>query len=326
MSSFAVDLSLARSLPNYESAIKKRLRDASEIAKVQYEIYVSSLFVRCGHKPEFILQQKTRSPDLRLILNDFEILIECTRRDAFQPTDPVGKRVFGSVSEPGTLCRQVTDLLKETEASHHIMIVSFGNLEISSFTGILQEVTQRILSNEEGLFVNLKGLYGLGIYRMPQPSQEGDVQFSIPRGLNPACAFGTIAEDNQGRKYVKNPSMFSLYQFESHRLKSIISSFTDKRKQIPESGCGLLYIDIDVSHLHENEVGTYLEIVSAVLKSQLTPSTNTRIGGVILTTTPIFVETQKDGLPFITFHRRILVLCNSYLRLPKDFVIPREGD
>jgi hypothetical protein len=87
LASFADDLRLARSLPNYETAISPRLK-GNEFAKVQYEIYSSALCVRAGFQTQFIPPSTNRTSDVLLDWERTHIHVECTQRDPYIPLAP----------------------------------------------------------------------------------------------------------------------------------------------------------------------------------------------------------------------------------------------
>jgi len=323
LTSFGYDIRLARPVPNYDIAIRPRLKKSREFPKVQYEVYVAALCVRSGYNAEFIPPSTTageKSPDLKVLTEGCEVYVECVRKEAYRPQSSIQDGVWKS------LWQRMSATLDGLGASHEVIVIALGALKEESFPAILHVVKQHILASREGIWVIREVGCGLAIRRMPpQPTGQG-VSLFIPAGMNPAFTFGSVAVDGQGQKYLKNVSRIALYAIDSHRLGSILSSVNEKRGQIPEGGPGLVYLDLDVSHVAEADVPAYLELVAAAIKSLFTPNANTRIGAVVLTTgaVSVFIETVEDTGPFITLHRRIRVIRNPCKSLPDGFVVPGE--
>ena len=333
--SFANDLRRARSLPNYKKAIQPRLKNWREFLKVQYEVYTASLCVRSGHDPVFIPPSTAsgeRTPDLKLQADGDEVYVECVRRDSYQIEQMAGDELWE------TLRLKMSALLDEISASHEVIVIAISAIDENVIPHILQDVKRRVSAGEEGISVHQEAGYGLSIRPLPEsPPEEGyaliyhqrqypdqEMQLFIPAGMAPVFVFGKIVQDANGRKSFKNVNRIALYKIDSHRLRSVINTFNNKRKQIPPNGLGIICLDVDARHVKNEMIPLYLDIVSTLLKTYFLPQTNTTIGAVILTAMPVFIETFEDGSPFIILHRPMMIVRNPYVTLPEEFLIPGE--
>ena len=77
---------------------------------------------------------------------------------------------------------------------------------------------------------------------------------------------------------------------DSHKLKFIVNSFNNARQQVPEDGPGIIFIDLDISQLDEPDIVPYLDCMSASIQTLFSPTLNTRVGAVVLTTQPVFFQ------------------------------------
>jgi hypothetical protein len=321
LSSFAHDLRLGRSLPNYEIVIRPKLKKWKEFSKTQYEVYIGALCVQSGYYPQFIPPSTIageRTADLKFLAQGLEVYVECVRKNAYLPR-AIDFALWKSLSE------NLLALQRELAASHEIIVIALGALEERSFPGIIRIVRQNILHGSEGIWVNREMGFGTAIHKLPPSAPGESVGVIIPAGQNPAVAEATIAKDNQGRLYAKDPKRVALYVINSHKLSSIVQSFNDSRGQIPEGGIGLVYIDLDVAYVVETDVAAYLEIVTAALKTCFTSGTNTRIGAVAVTTAPLFIESGQDDNRTITLRRHVKLVRNPYRSLPDEVVVPGES-
>ena len=117
----------------------------------------------------------------------------------------------------------------------------------------------------------------------------------------------------------------ALYHLDSHRLDSIVRAFNKSRIQLPSGRIGLIYIDLDVSHVEDADVLLYLDFVAEALKTCFSPNQNTRVGAVVLTTAPLFVESHQEGTHSITLCRRVRVIRNPFRSLAQGFIVPGES-
>jgi hypothetical protein len=249
--SFAHDLRRARSLPNYQNGIQRRLKSWQEFPKVQYEIYVASLCVRSGYDPTFILPStisKERTPDLKLLTDGGALYIECVRKDPYQIKRGEEDRLWK------TLQQQMQALFNELSASHEVIVIAISAINESVIPHILRDVKQRVLAGEEGISMHREGGYGLyirqlsevppekgyslSVHQRQHPSQE--MNLFIPAGLAPTFVFGTVAQDAHGGKYLKNVNRISLCTIDSHRLHSVLNAFNNKRGQIAQNELGVI--------------------------------------------------------------------------------------
>jgi hypothetical protein len=72
---------VAQSIPNFAKAVTPQ-RLKLEFEQAYFEVYVGALHHSAGQQVEFLPPSgKTRMPDLRVIHEQQEIFLECTRKD-----------------------------------------------------------------------------------------------------------------------------------------------------------------------------------------------------------------------------------------------------
>jgi hypothetical protein len=321
MSAFAHDLSKVRSLPNYETSIKTRLKSA-EFFKVQQEVYVASRCVRSNCVTEFVPRSDisgVKTSDLKLLTQWGDIYIEVTKRDAYHSD------VSGSGETWDNMWQQISQVQIETKANHEVFIFTMGaEIQTKDFAHILNIIKHNIINNDEDIWLSLDKSCGVLVRKLPPPPHEERMSAFLPAHMNPGFAFITIGEDNQGKKYSASYNRMTLISLHSHKINSVLNTFNTKRqrKQIPEESIGLIYLHLDMDQVEDYRVPIYLELVGALLQTKFTPRDNMRIGAIVLTTGPTFIETEVKGRPFITARRHLKEIRNPFGSLPGDFVIP----
>jgi len=138
-----------------------------------------------------------------------------------------------------------------------------------------------------------------------------------------ALAEGTYSVDQEGRPYIAGEKRVSVYVIDSHRMSSVADSFRDKRGQIPKGSTGVVYVNLDVSHVAEGDVDLYMQMArNAVQAAVTTPPGNPQIGAVILMTTPIPIPVELGGQVVRALGRKSFLVKNPYGTLPERFIIP----
>jgi predicted nucleic-acid-binding Zn-ribbon protein len=321
ISAFAFDLSRVRSLANYETAIKPRLKSPA-FFKVQHEIYVASRCARSNYHSEFIQPSSShgqRTSDLKLSTQWGDIYVEGTKKARYHSDDSGRGESWQSVWQ---LMAQV---LSETGANHEVFIFTLG-------TEIFREdvihlgniVRENISSGDERVRLLLDRSCGVLVRRLPPMPCQERLSVFLPAHMNPGFAFVNIGVDEQGAKQITSYNRIGLISINSHRISSVINTFNSKRqrKQIPDDSIGLIYIDVDIDQAKSNLVPVYLELIGAVLETKLSSGGNSRIGAVVLTAGPVFIESIVDDKPFITLRRHLKDVRNPSGSLPDGFVIP----
>lgn len=318
LASFASDLNIARRLPNYHSEIRSRITKVPDFFKAQYEIYVAALCSRAGYQVEFIKRQpRRRTADIQFKAHDAAILVECKRK-----SPPASFSTYNRDWVWKNLSNELVLLRHTGAAEHEIFVVAFGPLRESASAEIANKARHIIASKREGIMVDRD--FGLYVRRLPTEHWEQRGGVFIPAGQNPAVAEADIYTDDKGIAHPIKPIRVALYTFNSHKFSHILYSVSDARSQLSRNSLGLIYIDLDVSEMRYPDIDAYLRIVSEGLKSRFTPTTNTRIGAIVITSNPIYLETNTDGKHRVTLHRRIETIRNPFGYLPSEFIIPGE--
>lgn len=319
-------LRLVRVLPQYDVVIRPRLTIHDGFSKLEYEIYIASLCVKSGYDTGFIPQSIVpgeRTSDLKIRFNDREILAECVRKESYKMRDLLDNSVFDQ------LWKQMSSEIEQLGASHHINVVGLGDFQEKWIPAIVHETKQFITAGKEGIWMDKKAGCALSVRRLDCPSIPFAEGLPVPRdrGPDPIFVFGTVATDKAGQKVLININRIDLNFIDSHRLSSVLNTFTGKRQRKQIDSPGILYMDLDVSHVHQEDgVSTCLRLMVEALTRCFTPTANTRIGAVVLSTGPIYQETMEQFGPFVNRRIHMQVVRNPFAQLPPNFIVPGEND
>jgi hypothetical protein len=319
----ASDLESARDLPHFNTAVRPRLK-TREFEKARYEMQVAALFTRTGQHVEFVPRSRRRTPDLKVVLGDHALFVECTRKDAYRPDRDDDSPVRRELLET------ILSLQKELRASLEVVVIVVGTLNERVSAEVLAEARRAIETGARGRTNAREGVTLLLREPAPPPPPTGSVGVSLRDTLlSPntskrlARSEGILGTDSEGRLYVKSVNTAAVYVIDSHKVTSIVDAFQPKRGQIPEQG-GLVYMSLDVSHVAEGDVDFYMQAAgSAVSGALLTPPENTRISAVILMTDLIPLRVVlADGQTSTALGRRSHLVRNpsALFSLPVDLI------
>jgi hypothetical protein len=259
-----------------------------------------------------------------LIIGQYELFIECTRKDHYKPDrhdDSAARKSLGD---------DILALQRELSASLEIIAVVLGTLDPRSSEDVLTAIRRAIEKGARGMWTRATGGIGFIVREVtPVPlPQSGGVGVAIPVTLlSPkrlALSEGTYATDAEGRPYIAGEKRAAVYVIDSHRMTSVVDSFRSKRGQIPKDGSGLVYVNLDVSHVAEGDVGLYMQMARNALQAALaTPPGNPQIGAVILMTGVIPIPLAlEDGQVVRALGRKSFLVRNPHGSLPDGLIIP----
>lgn len=317
-----LQLKLVRVLPQYDVAIRPRLRNERNFSKLEYEIYVATLCVKAGYSTEFVIPVPgERTADIKMHFDGREIFGECVRKESYKIRDPLDAPVWRKLWE------QMSDEMGKLGASYHINVIGIGDFQEEWIPDIIRESKQFVSTGKEGIWIDKNVGCALSVRKLDLPPTLPEEGLVVPadRGPDPIFVFGTVGTDKEGRKILTNRNRIDLHFIDSHRLSSILNTFSGKRQRKQIKTSGILYMDLDVSHVHQDDgVDTYLAIIAEALKRCFTPTANTRIGAIVLSTGPIFQETMEKSGPFVNRRIVLRVVRNPFSQLPAGFVVPGE--
>jgi hypothetical protein len=315
---FANDLSAVRGLPHYDVAIRTKLKtvDTATLSKVQYEAHVAALGVLSRYNVEFVPQSEAsgeRTPDLILTGGACDFYAECKRKDAYAPPTSTSDDVWQSLQD------QILKSARELNAFYQIVVVALGQLEQKNSAEVLEGVRQFLSEKREGNFVSKD----LGIALSIQKLGHNKI-VPHPDWANPGVTEAITKVDEAGKFYFDDFIRVALYRIDSHRLSSILASFNQARGQVPIDAVGLIYIDLDVTQVSIADIFIYLDAIGSALQALFTPTSNTRIGAIVLTTGPLLVPTDQNGRQIQNIGHYLRVVRNPHSSLPGNCLIPGE--
>ncbi len=321
------DLEGSREIPNFARAIRPRLK-TGEFEKAQFETNIGPLYQSAGKQVEFVPPSgKGRLADLKVILGQQDVFIECTRKDLYKPArhdDNAARKSLGD---------DILGIQRELGSSLEVIAVVLGTLDAQHSEDVLAAVRQAISKGARGMWT--RPVEGIGLIvreltriELPSGTSVGPIlPDAIMSPMSPkrlALAEGTYSVDQEGRPYITGEKRVSVYVIDSHRMASVADSFRDKRGQIPKEGSGVVYVNLDVSHVVEGDVDLYMQMAQGAVREALTtPPGNPQIAAVILMTTPTPLPVVlENGQVVKVLGRRYFLVRNPDGAIPEGFIIP----
>lgn len=319
----ARDLLVVRGVPHFETCVA-RLRD-KDFEKAQYELHIAAVYKRDGRDVEFVSRAKgKRTADLKVLHDGQEVLVECTRKDSYQPGSANDKQMRVELQD------RLLALQGEVSMSREVTAIVVGALSSRSASDILDEARRALSGGRDGVRINASQSIGLRIREpstipMPPGSIGGVV---IPADmLSPnnekglAVSEGTVTADAQGNLSITGVKTAGVYVVDSHRMTSVVDSVREKFGQMPKGGSGLIYVDLDVSGVALGDLSFYMQMVNEAVKQALaTPPPVSQLGAVVLTTGLVALPATNNRGESVTARVRLsLVVPNEAGSLPPGF-------
>jgi hypothetical protein len=320
----AGDIEAVREVPNFNTS---RLRD-KDFEKARYELHVAAMYKRGGRHVEFVPRAKgRRTADLKVIHEGAELMVECTRKDAFNPAGVDDSDVRT------TLEKDLMSLQREFDVSRELIAIVAGALNANGATEILAEARRVLPTGTLGRRLNAAQSIGLEVReRSTVPLPPGSIggvvissdMFSASVDKRMALAEGVVTADTARQLSIKSTGTAAVYVIDSHKIASVVDSVRDKFGQIPAGACGLVYVDLDVVRIALRDLGFYLHMTRKAVEQVLaTPPVVTQIAAVVLTTGLVSVPvTTPEGKAVMLTCRLSVVVRNPAGSLPVSFNVP----
>jgi hypothetical protein len=320
----ATDLQSAQNIPNFAKANRPRLK-TTEFEKAQFEMHVGALYQRSGQRVEFVPTERRRRADLKVTVEGHDVFVECTRKDSYTPDR------YDDSAARESLARDILALQTQLSAALEVVVVVPGALDPPHLSAdVLKGIRTRIENGDRGSWTRAADGLGFVIRELTPilPPPGGGVGVAIPASiLSPkrlALSEGTYAVDAKGQPYIAGEKRAAVYTIDSHRMSSVIDSLRRKLGQIPKDSSGLVYMNLDVSHVAEGDVDLYMQSAqNAVHAALTTPPGNPQIGAVILMTSPIPLALKlEDGTVVRVLGRKSFLVRNPDGASPQGLIIP----
>jgi hypothetical protein len=321
--SFAADLALVRHLKGFTACIPPKELKIGTFEKHEHTIYIAASSVRAGHQIELVLTSKTlgqRTADLKLVTEPVPVYMECKRKDAYKPKAGSGEHleyIWGQLQNPTPSENWDGDEV----GNHEVVILVAGEPQQEAMASLVSFVKGLLKEQKRGIFFSPTASSFVSVQE-PSPAPPGaENGVWLPGDGKASEVLAQFYVDDQGRMHVTQQRRVGVYLVDSHRIDAIIQSFDNARGQIPPNGVGLIYICVDVAHVRENELLPYLRLIGTSVAQKFTPTSNSRVGAVILVTEPIGYAPSSNKTGF-ALERAVCVVRNPYSPLPAEFLIP----
>jgi hypothetical protein len=275
-----------------------RLVDSKSFEKAVYEIRVGASMKKNGYNVAYIKEGKDKTPDLLIEKNGEKAYVECKHKDKKSHRDQLTENLWSTMvvkelklmdeikKNYSVVVKANADLASETSnrlgdfIGELIAKSDIGTHEYQNFEITLKPMGEFEKVEKDAFLVDLKQ-YGIDMnYPTLFVYQHADVKFS-----------SSLEMESKNRRAM----VFASTQM-SDRVKGILDSFDTAYKQIPESGAGVIYIEINKSLYKDSvEISRDLSIVRKKINGKL--NVVSRVNAVILTVSSYF---QKDEKAFYT--------------------------
>lgn len=316
----AADLKDARELKGYSTAINPAKLKGGEFEKAAYAAHIAALSVRSEYEVEFIPTSDTpsvKTADLRLHKQKQQFEIECKRKEpATAPNwpDPMWDKLDNALSP----------LSAGADESYEITVIVVGQLRDEHIPPVVWLVKSVLAKRDEGVYTSGDVSDCAVLIRRAPPGPPGLIGVWIPASQNPASAHATVRVGADGAAVCGPMFRTTLYAIRSHRLSQLLASFNTARKQLSDKSPGAIYIDVDGSAIRPGDHKLYFDLMAQWLARQFTPSQNTRIGAVVLTSGPEIIDVP----PGTNWHRTarfIRIVRNPYAAVQLNSLLPGEA-
>lgn len=291
-------LKKARGLDNFYDPtdmeeIATRLKSDGPVAdRALYEAQVAVFALEVGYKTAFIPRAKgdnVRTPDIQIEANNLSAFIECKRKDRFVRRETHFSPVWLETD------RRIAALLLGSGRNIGVSIVASGQLEERmaepAYEAVKFLLTQDL--SQSPVRRDKRHGFAVGAYLRDSLSKHS----SVPNALFPSIGFTATAYNHQfassnaqntlavvlDHEKVVQHAIVQKYVFDSHKIRSIIESFTEGKGQFQSGTQGLIYIDIDVTKIPDDEVYPFMSLLRQILMLCFDEETNTRVSAIVLT-------------------------------------------
>jgi hypothetical protein len=257
-----------------------------------------------------------KTADLRIEQGQHAFFAECKRKEKYGLPD-VDVRDW-----PG-LQRDIFDLLTRLSANYEITIIALGRFEAGDGDEILHALHAAVAKGFEGGPLTRKGASQAIYLRKISPSELGAM--SALRVTPGEGRRGEAYVDIDDAGVVRGARAVWLYAINSHRLASLIDSFNLARTQLPAGDSGVIYIDLDVSEVEDRDLEPYFNSAGSALGQLFSPTSNTRVAAVVLTSVAIFRPVKDpSGREVMEPHIYYNIIRNPFHAGAQFFPIPPE--
>lgn len=277
-----------------------RLKQPKEFYATAWEIVVAAAHIAQGLQVEFVEEQRTRTPDLRVtdrLGNTY--WVECKNRVLEQ--DRQSQNIWKRIED--TLVKY----LDKNNLNYQIALSMNGKLEPKDANYLRDFVIETIehkfepksLLRVPGASIRVGDISNrvvLEIHKLAEPDTELDGNiFTLPVSLD-QMDFGTFScgrADLPNKQVVLvNPRAVIFCYTDSVRIEGVENTFKSALNQLPVSGSGVIHIRLSIN----SWVTDLSETVSRIqnfLRKELSGGFNRRVNAVVVTI--YYTELVKEG-------------------------------
>ena len=315
----------ARRMPGVNlERLAERLKNNREFDGTLYELETASSYRHMGQVEFVPTADEQRTSDLRVSRGDQSVWVECQRKDRIVPA--ASGSYDSEILEKGRV-----EILSLAPPESDVLVTSIGT-EVSAINEVLSFTKEVVASGQQGTFRNRKLEAWVMIdhqtsFAPQSPIEDGHPGVSLRHGLIDGAASVSFKMNSSGSFEYSDHRRLQFCVLESHKMRSIVNGFNNKRqcKQIPADGIGVFQFDVDLSRLHPANWVRYLRLAGEIVASRAwIEGANERIGGIVLTGSQFLARAIKDGCTFLVPVIPRLIVRNRNSRLPEWFSFPNH--
>lgn len=319
----ARDFDVICSLPNYDTAIRPRLKDP-DFGHVRYEAQVAAFAVRRSYRVGFVVPSTNpgvSTPDLRISHGNQTFFAECKRKDAYEIA-AVEQAVWPDLQE------KILGVLQDLNADYEVIVVALGPFRNGDTERILEGVRAAVAKGYEGGPLTRKGTdHAIYLRRLPLPPPSPNPGMHlVPGEARRGERYMDVFRGEDDLFYVRSNRGAWLYTIDCHRLATIVYSFNAARRQLPSGDAGVIYVDLDISHVEDRDLKLYFDSAGSALRHIFSPTANTRVAAVVLTAVTLFMPAiNESGATTWEPHIGSIVIRNPFNPTAAKLSIPPDN-
>lgn len=284
----AATLKAVQNLPNFETRILPDLTNQAKGAfdVALFEADVAHLCLTNGYDVEFLPPAPTKKqrhkssgqmPDLLLKKDSVQLYAECKRKDNF--VYPAQR----FAPEWDEAIRKINDLLEETGRALEVQILAGQEFETKMIAPAIRHV-ETLLASGDALPQNRADKSAGFVLVLRENNRSASSESSEAVSASPGkvnrvtTSIPATGDDQNARPNCRT----ELWAFDSHRLKSLVSSFDVASEQIPKGSDGVIYLRIDISNIPSLRTRfEYTWLADAIINRNFASGFNSRVAAVV---------------------------------------------
>ncbi|MDO8623651.1 MAG: hypothetical protein Q7R52_05390 [archaeon] len=313
-----IDINRTITDTNPKEKLKQRFIDLKTYEKVQFELQVASIYSK-SYDVSFIEETLTsRTPDLIIKTDNFEVQIECKKKEDFSFIEKENNEIWQGLS---------VNILNYLSIKQKNFLIILNFIKIPSrrfFKDYYKFIKYNIDSNKTGVYKNDFLNLNIEIIEIINPEEIISLDYlnKFKRDeyfVNEYHSFQSKEKNISNATLIKNPKIICIKtQFIPEKIKLVIDSLKKAKEQLIFDIPSLVYIEINPSNLQDSDF--------IKLEQELNKYFDEKPSAVVLTIPPTLIIESSGG----RYSHKSKVIFNNKAKYPlNDFKIiglPKENE